>query len=54
MKKTIFMASLINRDYKLERRVWEDSKGNRFVKIGGNWFGIDWLMMHGTEVELVC
>ena len=54
MKKTRFTATLTNRDFKLERRVWEDRNGTRFVKISGCWFEIDWLMLHDTEVELFC
>lgn len=58
MKKTNKMATIgqLNRmtgNYThIERRVYEDENGNRFVKINGDFTDLDWLLNHGRTVNV--
>lgn len=58
MKKTNKMATIgqLNRmtgNYThIDRRVYEDVDGNRFVKINGDFTDIDWLASHGRTVDI--
>lgn len=51
-KKTEKMAALKSREYRLERRVYVNGEDEYFVRICGQWFMLEWLRLHGTEVEL--
>lgn len=54
MTKTIKTAGLRQpHNYWISRRVWADEKGTEYVKINGNYIEIDWLIMHGWEVDIV-
>ena len=58
MKKTDKMATIgqLNRmtgNYShIERRVYEDENGKRFVKINGDPTSITWLLTHGRQVNV--
>ena len=53
MKKTIKMAALRQPcNYWIKRRVWVDEDDIEYVKINGEWFGIDWLILKGWEVDI--
>lgn len=58
MKKTNQMATIgqLNRQTgnytHIERRVYEDDNGIRFVKINGGFISIVWLASHGRSVSV--
>ena len=53
-KKTAKMASLRKpRNYWISRRVWADEDGKEYVKINGMYFAINWLILHGWDVNVV-
>lgn len=36
----------------IERRVFEDNNGIRFVKINGGFVALTWLLLHGRTVKV--
>ncbi len=58
MKKTIKTATIgqLNRttgNYThIERRIYEDEKGNEFVKINGIFIEIDFLILHDRTINV--
>lgn len=53
MKRTIKMAALkAPRNYWINRRVYADENGTEYVKINGNYFEIDWLILHDWEIDI--
>lgn len=58
MKKTNKMAvigqlnPMTGKYTHIERRVYEDEAGNRYVKINGDFTDIDWLVMHGRTAHI--
>ena len=58
MKKTNMYATigqfnpLTGKMCHIERRVFEDENGMRFVKINGDFTRISWLLAHGREVNI--
>lgn len=58
MKKTNRMATIGQRNpdtgnyTHIERRVYEDENGKRFVKINGNYTSVTWLLSHGRKVHI--
>ena len=54
MKKTIKTAAVREpHNYWITRRVWADEAGTEYVKINGRPVEIEWLLLHGWEVDIV-
>ena len=51
MRKTKFMATIIQRSGWTVRRVYEDEVGNQCVRINGEWYSVDFLRTNGRSVE---
>ena len=58
MKKTNRMATIGQLNHEtgkythIERRVFEDENGKRFVKIDGSFYSVTWLLSHGRKVNI--
>lgn len=53
-KKTTKTAQLRQpRNYWISRRVWSDEDGKEYVKINGMHFALNWLILHGWDVNVV-
>lgn len=52
MKKTKFMATIIQRTGWCVRRVYEDVACFQYVRINGEWYCVDWLRTHDRRVEI--
>jgi hypothetical protein len=52
MKKTKFMATIIQRTGWCVRRVYEDEARCQYVRINGDWYGIEFLKTHGRKLEI--
>lgn len=52
MKKTKFMATIIQRTGWTVRRVYEDEAQCRHVRINGDWYSVEWLRTHNRKVEI--
>lgn len=52
MKKTKYMATIVQRTGWAVRRVYEDEVGCQHVRINGDWFSIEFLRANGRTVEL--
>lgn len=39
-------------NYWINRRVYADANGTEYVKINGNYFEIEWLILRGWEVRI--
>lgn len=58
MKKTNKMAvigqlnPMTGKYTHIERRVYEDEAGNKYVRINGDFTDIDWLIMHDRRVHI--
>lgn len=57
MKKTKYMATIGQPNYStgnyshIERRVYKDEDGKKFVKINGDYYSVTWLTSHGRKVD---
>lgn len=52
MKKTKFMATIIQRTGWAVRRIFEDQAGDQYVRINGDWYSVDFLRSHGRRIEI--
>ena len=53
MKKTIKTAAIREpHNYWINRKVWVDESGKEYVKINYNFIEIEWLIIHGWEVDI--
>lgn len=51
MKKTKWMATIIQRQGWAVRRVYENAAGFLCVRINGDWYEVDFLKANGRRVE---
>ena len=53
MKKTIKTAAVRQpHNYWITRRVYSNEAGEEFIKINGYYVGINWMLLHGWEVDI--
>ena len=53
MKKTIKMAAVkAPHNHWINRRVYADENGVEYIKINGLFFELDWLMLHGWQIDI--
>lgn len=50
MKKTRYMATVVQKEGWAVRRIYADEQGNHCVRINGNWYEVDFLKSHGREI----
>lgn len=51
MKKTKWMATIIQRQGWAVRRVYEDNTGVLYVRINGDWYSVEFLKANGRRIE---
>lgn len=52
MKKTRYMATIVQSEGWTVRRVYADEEGKHSVRINGSWYEVDFLKSHGRKVTL--
>ena len=53
MRKTIKTAAVREpHNYWISRRVWADESGKEYIKINGQFIAINWLIIHGWDVDI--
>lgn len=54
MRKTIKTAAVREpHNYWIRRKVWADESGKEYIKINGQFVAINWLIIHGWDVDIV-
>lgn len=53
MRKTVKTAAVrAPRNYWISRRVYADGSGKEYIKLNGNYVEIEWLVLHGWDVDI--
>lgn len=52
MKKTQYMATIVQREGWAVRRVYEDANGCLHVRINGDWYSIEFLKANGRRIDI--